>query len=145
MQHSAFNYMLKRANVLIKALWFLELRLWTWGDYVLSQAFHHPLSFVPLKIILDHLEFPFGCYLMNRNKVITRVIFKKNSSYPPKQINLSVQFWKKFCLVMSNNLESRQWSCLALVLFLLHLLLLGFKKNSKFIRLLGIKHFRVSM
>lgn len=68
MQHSAFNYMLKRAKFLFKALWFLELHLYTRGEFVLFSNCSIDLPVLSLSEFLGHLEFPLGLYFDNRNK-----------------------------------------------------------------------------
>lgn len=68
MQHSAFNYMLKRAKFLLRLCGFQSC-VYTPGEIMLSQMPHRPPNFMSLKKILDHLKFPFGFYLMNGNSL----------------------------------------------------------------------------
>lgn len=62
MQHSAFNYMLRRAKFLLRLCGFqvASVRL---GRSCAFPSAHQPPTSVPLKKILDQLEFP----LMNEN------------------------------------------------------------------------------
>lgn len=68
MQHSAFNYMLKRAKFLVR-LYGFQSCVCTPGETILSQMPRRPPSFISLKKTLDHLKFPFGFYLMNGNSL----------------------------------------------------------------------------
>lgn len=74
MQHSAFNYMLRRAKFLLRPCGFRVASVCLGRSCAFPGA-RQPPTFVPPKKILDHLEFP----LMNGNmlsKVVTSSYFE---------------------------------------------------------------------